>query len=83
VLCSRLPDLAELTGAAALMFDPHRPTDLADAFERIEGEPRLREELAALGRARITQLDNEASVAEAYLSVFRAVGAAAPRRWSS
>jgi glycosyltransferase involved in cell wall biosynthesis len=82
VLCSQLPDLAELTGAAALMFDPHRPTDLAAAFERIEEEPRLLEELAALGRARITQLDNAASVAEAYLSVFRAVGAEAPRRWS-
>jgi hypothetical protein len=82
VLCSQLPDFAELAGSAALMFDPHRPTDLAAAFERIEDEPRLLEELAALGRARITQLDDAASVAETYLSVCRAVGAEAPRRWS-
>ena len=39
VVCSRTADLAELLDGAALSFDPHRPADLTQAFERLECDP--------------------------------------------
>jgi glycosyltransferase involved in cell wall biosynthesis len=85
VLCSHVPDLTELTNGAALMFDPHRPADLANAFGRIDGEPAILDRLAQLGLKRVATLDDAQSVAQAYLGVFREVGtrvrvATSPRR---
>jgi glycosyltransferase involved in cell wall biosynthesis len=71
VLCSHLRSLTALTGDAALLFDPHRPEDLASAFEHVERQPSLLDDLVARGRTRLTLLDDPASVAQAYLSVLR------------
>lgn len=78
VLCSRIPGLIELTGSAALSFDPYQPADLAAAFERIGCEPRLLESLAAAGHQRIARLESPESVAGAYLDVFRKARTACP-----
>jgi glycosyltransferase involved in cell wall biosynthesis len=79
VLCSQIPGLAELTGGAALTFDPHRPADLAAAFERVERAPALLARLAQLGRERVATMDDAHAVAEAYLGVFRDVMTTCPR----
>jgi glycosyltransferase involved in cell wall biosynthesis len=71
VLCGQIPGLAELTGGAALTFDPHHPADLATAFERADGDPALLERLAQLGRARAATLDDAHAVADAYVGVLR------------
>ncbi len=71
VLCSQIPELTELTGGAALTFDPHRPADLTAAFECVERDPALLNRLVQLGRERVATLDDAPAVAEAYLGVFR------------
>jgi glycosyltransferase involved in cell wall biosynthesis len=78
VLCSDIPGLAELSGGAALTFDPHRPADLAALFERIELEPGLLESLAALARQQVATLASAESVAQRYWDVFRKARAACP-----
>ena len=70
VLCSRLPSLLDLTGDAALTFDQHRPSDLLDLFERIDSQPSLLTRHAQLARRRFIALDDPASVADTYVSVF-------------
>ncbi|MGI9148851.1 MAG: glycosyltransferase [Chloroflexota bacterium] len=69
VLSSQIPGLAELTGSAALTFDPHRPADLAAAFECVERDPALLNRLARLGQSRVAAFDAAQGVAEAYLGV--------------
>jgi len=49
VLCSQVPGLVELTGNAALTFDPHRPADLAGVVERVERNPGLLDPLGNSG----------------------------------
>jgi len=78
ILCSELPALVELTAGAALLFDPHRPGELAAAIERIDHQPNLLDELAQRGRVRLAKLGDAASIAHEYLSLFRETRAAWP-----
>ena len=78
VLCSSIPALAELTGGAAVIFDPQRPEDLADALERTAGEPRLLDDVARAGHERFAALEDPASVARAYVGLFREARIACP-----
>jgi len=81
VLSSQVPGVAELTGGAAVTFDPHRPADLAAAFERVEGDPALLDQLAQLGRERLALFDDAHGVAAAYVDVFgEALTACLPSR---
>ena len=55
VACSDRSSLPEVAGDAALLFDPADPGAIANALERLLGDPELAASLAAAGRARATQ----------------------------
>jgi glycosyltransferase involved in cell wall biosynthesis len=55
VACSNASSLPEVAGDAALLFDPHQEPSIADALERLLGEPALREQLSARGLARVRE----------------------------
>jgi glycosyltransferase involved in cell wall biosynthesis len=52
VACSDIPPLREVTGDAALFFDPLDEDDIASAIERIMSDGSSRERLATAGRER-------------------------------
>ncbi len=52
VVTSRVASLPEVTGDAALLIDPYRVDQLADAIQRLVQEPALRQQLRAAGLAR-------------------------------
>ncbi|MGY4234694.1 glycosyltransferase involved in cell wall biosynthesis [Bradyrhizobium sp. USDA 4449] len=49
VACSDIPVLREVAGDAALFFDPGKPEMLADALDRMRGDPMLRQRLSEAG----------------------------------
>jgi len=53
VICSNASSLPEVAGDAALSFDPHDGSALAQAMARAYRDPALRRELVVRGRARI------------------------------
>ncbi len=53
--CSDISPLSEQAGDAALLFDPDRPEQIADAIARLWTDDALRGELAERGRARVAQ----------------------------
>ncbi|HEV7662143.1 MAG TPA: glycosyltransferase family 1 protein [Chloroflexota bacterium] len=71
VLCSDLSSLVDLSGDSALLFDPHRPADLAGAIERAASQPRLLDDLARRGQARLEAFDAAPTVARTYLDAIR------------
>ena len=50
VICSNASSLPEIAGAAALLFDPGEPAELAAAIERVLADAAFRGELAERGR---------------------------------
>jgi len=73
VLCSNLTSLPEVSQSAAHLFDPHKPDEIANAIERIQGDSDYRDELVARGRRRVNALPTPEAWAEAYFDVFRQV----------
>jgi glycosyltransferase involved in cell wall biosynthesis len=69
VVAARAPGVTEACGPAALYFDPLSVGDLAGALERISGDPALRDDLAARGRARAAGLSWERA-AEHHLAAY-------------
>jgi glycosyltransferase involved in cell wall biosynthesis len=78
VACSAIPPLQEVAGEAALFFDPHQESEMADALERLVCDPELRRRLAALGRARAERFRWE-TAARATLDVLRQAAGEASR----
>jgi glycosyltransferase involved in cell wall biosynthesis len=56
VVIANRTSLPEVVGDAALIVDPDRPEELGDAIVRLVGEPGLRADLVAGGRARAAEL---------------------------
>ncbi|MGO9322598.1 MAG: glycosyltransferase family 4 protein [Solirubrobacteraceae bacterium] len=52
VACSNASSLPEVAGDTALLFDPRERSQIAQAVQRLLGEPELAARLRALGRAR-------------------------------
>lgn len=52
VVTSNTSSLPEVAGDAALLIDPHDPTQLADAILRVISDPQLRQELIQKGKER-------------------------------
>ena len=52
VVTSNTASLPEVAGDAALMIDPHDPTQLADAILKVIGDSQLRQELIQKGKER-------------------------------
>lgn len=52
VIASRTTSIPEVAGSAALLIDPSKPEEIAEAMKRIVREPTLRQELKDKGLAR-------------------------------
>lgn len=70
VACSATSSLPEVTGQAALLFDPTRPDAIARALERLLTEPTLRATLAAAGLAQASAYTWQRTAAET-IAVYR------------
>jgi glycosyltransferase involved in cell wall biosynthesis len=70
VLCSNLTSLPEVAGDAALLFDPRKPSEIADAIARIETEPELVADLIARGATQAARFGRIEDVASRYLALF-------------
>lgn len=70
VMCSAVTALPEQTADAALLFDPHSVTAIADALARLTNEPRLREHLRTRGTERLQVFSLERT-GRAYRAVYR------------
>ncbi len=70
VACSGTTSLVEYAGNAALLFDPEKPVEIADALRRLATEPELRERLRSAGRARLASFSWERS-ARTYRALYR------------
>ncbi|MDR3476678.1 MAG: glycosyltransferase family 1 protein [Gammaproteobacteria bacterium] len=73
VLCSNLTCLPEIAGNAAILFDPRKPTDIANAIARLEQEPELIEKLTKQGSQHALKFSNDMDMATEYLAVFHEV----------
>lgn len=74
VACSNTSSLPEVAGEAALLFDPHRPAQIAAATRRLLTDAGLRERLGELGRQRASQFTWERSARQTLDSYARALG---------
>jgi glycosyltransferase involved in cell wall biosynthesis len=74
VACSDASSLPEVAGEAALLFDPHRPAQIAAALGRLLTDAGLRERLGELGRERARQFTWERSARLTLESYTRALG---------
>ena len=74
VACSDASSLPEVAGEAALLFDPHRPAQIAAALGRLLTDAGLRERLGELGRERARQFTWERSARLTLDSYARALG---------
>ena len=74
--CSAIEPLAAMAGEAALLFDPHDPSAIAGAMERITCESILRERLAGEGPRRAARYSWKAN---AGLTLEALTGAAKPQ----
>jgi glycosyltransferase involved in cell wall biosynthesis len=72
VACSNATSLPELATGAALLFDPVRVDEIADALRRLWIDEALRAELAQRGRARAAALSWR-DVARRYRALYRSV----------
>ena len=55
VVASNASSIPEVVGEAALLFDPHRPAELAEAILRVRSDSALREHLISSGISRAAQ----------------------------
>ena len=64
--------MPEVAGDAALLVDPYRVEDIADAIRRLACDEGLREDFAARGRQRASRFTWEAAVGRTW-NVYRKV----------
>jgi glycosyltransferase involved in cell wall biosynthesis len=74
VACSDASSLPEVAGQAALLFDPHRPAQIAAALRRLLTDAGLRERLGELGRERAREFTWEHSARLTLDSYARVLG---------
>jgi len=72
VLCAQQPALLEVSGDAALTFDPRQPEGLRLGLARMLADGDLRRSLAELGRSHVLSYSWERTAA-ATLAVYRRV----------
>jgi glycosyltransferase involved in cell wall biosynthesis len=76
VACSNVSALPEVAGDAAMLFDPHRPGEIADAIRRLLTDRALAERLADRGRERARQFRWHRAASETLETYERALDAA-------
>jgi glycosyltransferase involved in cell wall biosynthesis len=62
--------IPEVTGGAAMLFDPHSPAELSQAILKVTGEPAVRRDLVERGLARVREFTWERTARET-LEVFK------------
>lgn len=72
VITANISSMAEVAGEAALLVDPHKPKQIAEAFERLYTDEALRVQLRTKGLAR-AKLFSWSSVAAEYATLIRAL----------
>ncbi|MCS7060312.1 MAG: glycosyltransferase family 1 protein [Anaerolineae bacterium] len=77
VVCSNASSLPEVTGDAALLFDPYQPQHIAEACERVLNDPALQAELRARSLRRAARF-TWAETARQTLAVYRQVAGRKP-----
>jgi glycosyltransferase involved in cell wall biosynthesis len=73
--CSQVEPMNSIAGAAALKFDPHNPSAIAEAMHRLVTDAELRRRLAAAGPLRAAQFSWGAT-AQAVLDALRSASGA-------
>jgi len=73
VVCSRAASLPEVTGQAALLFDPLRVEDIAEKIAAVASDSKLREELRQKGFENIHTRFSWDKTAEETMQVYREV----------
>jgi glycosyltransferase involved in cell wall biosynthesis len=73
VVCSNTSAVPEVAGDAALLFDPHRPGEIAGAITRVLSDRPLAERLSRLGRARAAEFSWRRTAEETLASYERAL----------
>ena len=71
--CSSIEPMDSIAGAAALKFDPHDPSAIAETMHRLVTDGELRQALAAAGPLRAAQF-SWLTTAQAVLDALRGVG---------
>jgi glycosyltransferase involved in cell wall biosynthesis/SAM-dependent methyltransferase len=82
VACSNVTSMPEVTDGAALLFDPHRPAEVAEAMERLTADGELVESLIERGTERVERIGGLERTARRYLEVLESV-LSAPRRYDN
>ncbi len=70
LLVSNATSLPEVTGDAALLFDPRKAAEIVDAIARIAGDPGLRAELGAASARRLETFGGAREMSARYLKIF-------------
>jgi glycosyltransferase involved in cell wall biosynthesis len=70
VACSDSTSLREIAGDAALLFDPEKPSDIAQAIYRLASDGALRSVLVAKGSLRAAAFADTERMARDYLRLF-------------
>jgi glycosyltransferase involved in cell wall biosynthesis len=73
VLCSDVTSLPEVAADAAVLFDPYRPSAIADAIVRLEADPTLEATLVTRGHGRVAAFGTARRMAEQYLAALEDV----------
>jgi glycosyltransferase involved in cell wall biosynthesis len=70
VACSNVTSLPEIAGDAAVLFDPHNPTEIADSMVRLSTDDKLRNDLIERGRRRVDYFADTTAMARQYWQLF-------------
>ncbi len=73
VACGNVTSLPEVADGAALLFDPRRPLEIAEAIERISHDDELVERLTVEGFRRVREFGKDGQMAREYLEIFKQV----------
>jgi glycosyltransferase involved in cell wall biosynthesis len=76
VVCSHATAIPEVAGDAAVYFDPRDVEDMASKMALVSGDDRLRDDLAARGRARAASFSWERAARETLAVYGRVLGPA-------
>jgi glycosyltransferase involved in cell wall biosynthesis len=75
VACSNASSIPEVAGEAAIYFDPHRPSDIAQALNRLLADRTFAERLGADGRRRAAMFSWQRAAVETIASYEKAMAA--------
>jgi glycosyltransferase involved in cell wall biosynthesis/SAM-dependent methyltransferase len=82
VACSNVTSMPEIAAGAALLFDPRRPAEVAEAMARLASDDELASSLIERGAERVERIGDFSLMCRRYLEVLESV-LAAPRAYDN